>query len=204
MPKVPTQQRSRERFENLLDCAEQILHTGQQADKLSIYEVADAADLPAQAVYRLFPSAEAIIHGLVQRYHGKLTELIAEVDLSQCSAWQGALETSFIAVCDFYRQYPHAGYLLLGAGVTWEISVADREIITLLAEGSVQKMEQLGLIDASDNLVCHLEITLDIADAVWRQSYHKHDEITPFFQQESIRAATSYLELYLPRHRAGC
>jgi len=199
LPRVPTQQRSRERFEFILDCAEQLLAKGER-EELSVYDVAEKAGLPAQSVYRLFPSAMAISHALVQRYLGMITESAAVADFSGCDSWQLAMEMSLKLSCDFYRQHPQAMELILGSGASRETSAADRASITQLAKNGVQLLNQAGLTNTSKEMIRHMEIVIDIADAIWSQSYHHHKDITPFYERESIRAAVSYLGLYLPNH----
>lgn len=200
LPKVPTQQRSRERFEFILDCAEQLLAKGER-EELSIYEVAEQADLPAQSVYRLFPSVMAINYALVQRYLGMIAKFAASADLSVCNNWQEAIEKSLNLSCEFYRQHPQAMELLLGSGASRETRGADRASITQLAEIAIQQLNKMDLIGISEELIRQMEIVIDIADAIWSQSYHHHKDITPFYERESIRAAVSYLGLYLPNHR---
>jgi len=196
-PKVPTQQRALERFEYILDFADKEWLEGRQ-NELSIYELAKMADLPAQSVYRMFPSLRAVNFALAQRYLNKVAKMQEEADNTTFTSWQQGLEQGFIASCRFYQQYPHAMALVYGYGVSSEIRAADRENTTLLATNAVQQINELNLTE--DLKVYQFEIVIDIVDAIWSHSYNTHHDITPLYLTESIRAATSYLELYLPRY----
>ncbi|NIB42556.1 TetR/AcrR family transcriptional regulator [Pseudomaricurvus alkylphenolicus] len=200
IPKVPTQQRSRERFEHILDCAETILEQG-EIEEIAIYEVADKAELQAQSVYRLFPSAAAIVYALAQRYLDRMTEKLMAADYSQNSTWQGNLEYGLTLTREFYQDYPLAMELILGSSVSKDVRIADRANVTRLAENAIQNLQERSGGMAIP--IEQLEISIDIVDAIWSQSYFSQGGITDFYFRESIRAATTYLELYLPRHIAG-
>jgi len=196
-PKVPTQQRALERFEYILDFADKEWLERRQ-DDLSIYELAKMADLPAQSVYRMFPSLRAVHFALAQRYLNKVAEMHEAADNTSFTNWQQALEQGFIASSEFYQQNPHAMELVFGSGVSREIRAADRENTTQLAQNAVQKFKDSNLV--GDLKVFQFEIVINIVDAIWSQSYQIHNDITPQYLTESIRAAISYLELYLPRY----
>ncbi len=197
IPKVPTQQRSRERFEHILDCAEVILEEG-DSEELSIYEVAEKAGLQAQSVYRLFPSAIAINYALAQRYLDMMADSLMSTNSGPSSTWQEGLKHSLQLCREFYTTYPLALELILGSSVSKDVRGADRANITRLANNAMESLKGKNSIPALP--IQQLEISIDIVDAIWSQSYYSHGEITDFYFKESIRAAISYLELYLPRH----
>jgi len=195
-PKTPTQRRSRARFELILDHTERLLRD-RAPEELSIYDVAASAGMAAQSVYRLFPSASAILFALAARYQARIIEAGEQADFSGCACWQDYIEQSFGLVRDYYNAQPQALDLLLGAGSTREIRSADRQNIQLAA---LRQLESLAPKGAPALPVGTLEIAIDIADAIWSRSYDLHETITPAYQQEVVRAVTAYLELYLPRY----
>lgn len=198
LPKMPTQQRSRERFEHILDCAEVILEEG-DVEELSIYDVAEKAELQAQSVYRLFPSAVAINYALAQRYLDKMADDITATKSSQIfTSWQDNLERDLQLTREFYQTHPLALELILGSSVSKDVRAADRANIARLANNAVENLQ--GSNKLPNLPIQNLEIAIDIVDAIWSQSYYSHGEITDFYFRESYRAATSYMELYLPRH----
>lgn len=201
LPKVPSQKRSLERYEHILNCAETLLG-GCRAEDMSIYDVADAAGLQAQSVYRLFPSVAALNYGLAKRCLDELNEDIAQADYDDCRTWQDAVARSMNAVLKFYKGKPQAMELILGANISREIRNADRENIQYLAGNALSWFEKND-IATFDRSIIQLEIMIDIVDAIWSRSYYLHQEITDEYFQESLRATIAYLGLYMPKYMSS-
>ncbi|SVA10316.1 uncharacterized protein METZ01_LOCUS63170 [marine metagenome] len=67
IPNKPKQKRSLERYEKILDTVEKILlRDGVHA--VSIQEVSKVANMKRPTLYKLFPSNEALFHGLSERH----------------------------------------------------------------------------------------------------------------------------------------
>ncbi len=199
IPTPPTQERSKERFEIILDCAETLLKKTKPED-LSLYDVAREAGLTAASVYRFFPSVTAIIYGLAQRYLRHLYKLTTEIDATTAKTWQQGLKSTLDRCKNYYNQHPHAMDLIFGAGAPREIRSLDRSIIQ---EQAKEIALLLSLSQGKKDLtvfVPHAEITLGIVDSVWSQSYHYHGKITDNYQSECYRAAIGYLEQYIPKN----
>ena len=65
---VPTQQRSRERFEKILECAAELMaEKGSEAFRMS--DVVDRSGVPFGSLYQYFPDKTAIIGTLAERYN---------------------------------------------------------------------------------------------------------------------------------------
>jgi AcrR family transcriptional regulator len=65
---VPTQQRSRERFETILECATALLaEKGSEAFRMS--DVVERSGVPFGSLYQYFPDKTAIIGTLAERYN---------------------------------------------------------------------------------------------------------------------------------------
>jgi AcrR family transcriptional regulator len=65
---VPTQQRSRERFERILDCAAALMaEKGSEAFRMS--DVVERTGVPFGSLYQYFPDKTAIIGTLAERYN---------------------------------------------------------------------------------------------------------------------------------------
>lgn len=200
LPIMPTRQSGMERFELLLDCAEQSLEQG-GPEEINIYDIADRANLAVQSVYRIFPSAAAVNYALAQRFLLGMTEAYTEIDLSDCQTWQQAVTKSCQFWVKFYNDHPYAMELLLGSGVSREVRESDRKIITLIAEHVLTRLKTLGFIDTNLELQKNLEIAIEMLDAVWGRSYYVEGKITEFYLKESMVAAIAYLELYIPRYQ---
>jgi AcrR family transcriptional regulator len=65
---VPTQQRSRERFEKILECAAELMaEKGSEAFRMS--DVVERSGVPFGSLYQYFPDKTAIIGTLAERYN---------------------------------------------------------------------------------------------------------------------------------------
>lgn len=85
---VPRQLRSRQRQQDLLDAAEEIIaEVG--LDGLSMREVGRRADLPIASIYHYYPSASALVRALAERQLEMLAALV-----------QGAFPPSFAGSAD--------------------------------------------------------------------------------------------------------
>ena len=65
---VPTQQRSRDRFEKILECAAELMaEKGSEAFRMS--DVVERSGVPFGSLYQYFPDKTAIIGTLAERYN---------------------------------------------------------------------------------------------------------------------------------------
>src|ERR1700680_4237135 len=65
---VPTQRRSRERFERILECAAEIMaEKGSEAFRMS--DIVERTGVPFGSLYQYFPDKTAIIGTLAERYN---------------------------------------------------------------------------------------------------------------------------------------
>jgi len=74
IPNKPKQKRSLERYEKILDTVEKIL-ISHGVHAISIQEVSKVANMKRPSLYKLFPSNEALFHGLSERHMQKFNSL---------------------------------------------------------------------------------------------------------------------------------
>lgn len=68
--RTPTQQRSRDRVEKILDCAMALI-TQRGSDAMRMIDVAQTADISIGSLYQYFPDKSAIIRTLAERYNAQ-------------------------------------------------------------------------------------------------------------------------------------
>lgn len=73
---VPTQARSRERLQRVLDAADRVL-AAEGAPAFTTNRIADVAGVPVGSVYRYFPDKATIAEALAVRYWAELADLVA-------------------------------------------------------------------------------------------------------------------------------
>src|SRR5271170_7255277 len=87
-PRRPSQQRSRLRFEMLLDAADALLSDKETTD-VGLYDIAGAANVPPASVYHLFPTKEAAFVALAERYLSGLTVRVNQpAPIGELRRWQ--------------------------------------------------------------------------------------------------------------------
>jgi AcrR family transcriptional regulator len=75
---APTQARSRERLQRVLDAADEVL-AGEGAAAFTTTRVAQVAGVPVGSIYRFFPGKDAIAEALAVRYWSDFEDLVAAV-----------------------------------------------------------------------------------------------------------------------------
>ena len=78
---VPTQKRSRERFERILECAVEIMRE-KGSDALRMSDIVERSAVPFGSLYQYFPDKTAIIGTLAERYDA-IGRVCVETELAQ-------------------------------------------------------------------------------------------------------------------------
>ncbi|MEO6215031.1 MAG: TetR/AcrR family transcriptional regulator [Sphingomonas sp.] len=125
---VPTQQRSRERFERILQCAAEVMaEKGSEAFRMS--DVVERSGVAFGSLYQYFPDKTAIIGTLAERYNA-----IGRACVARDLAVVGGVEGVYPALCritDSYYQMFVDEPLMLDI---WTATQADRALQALDAE----------------------------------------------------------------------
>lgn len=102
----PKQQRSRERYERLLDAAEALL-VREGYDGFTTSAVSTEAGLPPSALYRWFTDKDDLASALVRRHNRRLSEAVTSAvgRLIDPSLATVAAE-AFVMTADYYRRNP--------------------------------------------------------------------------------------------------
>jgi AcrR family transcriptional regulator len=119
---VPTQKRSRERFERILACAAGILaEKGSDAFRMS--DVVERSGVPFGSLYQYFPDKTAIIGTLAQRYDA-IGRVCVETELAEVRK-AGDLHPALCRIVDgYYRMYVDEPVIRH----IWQATQADRAL----------------------------------------------------------------------------
>jgi len=98
-PLVPTQERSRERFDRILTAASEIL-TEKGSDAFRMSDIVERTALAFGSLYQYFPDKSAIIGRLAERYHAASRRCIEEA-LAEVRDLEG-LRKAFAGLVDQY------------------------------------------------------------------------------------------------------
>jgi AcrR family transcriptional regulator len=101
--RLPSQQRSRERVERMLQAASDLI-AAHGSDALKMREVAERAGVPIGSLYQFFPDKSAVIRALAERYTRESRACIAEA-LSEVRTGQDLSRAFGELVDTYYRLF---------------------------------------------------------------------------------------------------
>jgi len=195
----PTQERSRRRFEAILDAADRLLERIDPAD-FSIYALAPEAGISAPSIYHFFRSPALVLMALADRY---LDRFMALMDLPLppgLTTWQELEGHLFERSRQFFEAHAPARKLLLGAAYSSEIRKRDLNHDVLLAERGLALFQQVFILPASPGLLEKFVEMIVINEAIWALSYHRHGRITDEMAERARLARVAYAKTFIAKH----
>lgn len=168
---------------------------------LSIYSVAERAQIPPSSVYHFFASVPALLEALTGDIHHAFRQtLLAPIDSSALHTWHDLariLEQRMLAV---YHHDAAARQLILAQHGLNEVSQADRQHDVELDRLMHQLFDQHFHLPALPEDVDVFALALALSDRVYARSIQQHEVITPRMAEEGMRVFEAYLGIYLPAY----
>lgn len=194
----PAQERTRLRFEALLDAADRLLLAA-DTSKLGLYDVAAGAGVPPASAYHLFPTKEAVLVALGARYLEGLSRYITRpFEPGTVQSWQEFVVVEMIRAIDFYNDHPVMSKLFLGEYVIAEIRILDTRNVEAASASQYDRMNRVFHMPFVRHPELKFNALIGIYDGIWMTSYAKHGRITEDFARETERAALAYCATFLP------
>jgi len=190
--------RSQARIESILAAARALLASDGVAS-LSIYGVAERAQIPPSSVYHFFASVPALLEALTADIHAAFRGcLLAPINHQALSTWRDLSRVVEQRMLVIYAQDSAARQLILAQHGLSEVMQADRqhdlELGALMQQLFDQHFELPRLTDEVDVFA----LAMELGDRVYARSVQLHGEITPRMAEEGMRVFEAYLGLYLP------
>ncbi len=194
----PAQQRSRIRFEALLDAADSLLAKNETTD-VGLYDIAAAAGVPPASVYHLFPTKEAAFVALAERYLvGLHDHIIRPFDPAKAPRWRDLIVMEMYRAVEYYNQNPVMSKLFLGENVLPDVRMLDVRNVAAVSSSSYDRMNSYFEMPYLHNPDIKFAVLIGIYDGIWMTSYARHGHITEDFARETEMAAIAYCETFLP------
>ncbi|HSW13629.1 MAG TPA: TetR/AcrR family transcriptional regulator [Solimonas sp.] len=191
----PTQQRAKDRFDRILQEAEQLL-IEQGLNGFSIPALAERLGYTRGSVYAYFPTPYAVLNELVSRYILELESVFySRAEELRNLGWREGIAAVVRHAVEFHNSRPAARLLILGGAVT--------DSSYRVQEQSNKRLGDLGrmvwyrggeLPDPPPDLTT---LSADIGTACFRRSFFEHGEITPEYRDAAIVAMTGFLAPYI-------
>ena len=193
--KRPTQKRARERFERVLDAAEELL-VEDGLSGFSIPVLAERLGYTRGSVYAYFPTAHALLNELAERYLSRLLTVFASSPELAALPWRKGVEAGVRAASDYYDSHPVGRIIMLGGAVSDSSFRAQELTIKGIAQLGRAAWRARGIaLPAQDPDVAVLAIDLGIA--CLRRAVFEHGEIVESYRRAAAQVMITFLEPYV-------
>ena len=190
--------RSQARIDAILDAARALL-AAEGVAGLSIYSVAERAQIPPSSVYHFFASVPALLEALTADVHAAFRAAIqAPIEHDALTHWR---DLSYIVeqrMLSVYDQDAAARQLILAQHGLTEVTQADRQHDLELGDLMLNVFSRHFDVPTLPSDVDVFALALELSDRVYARSVHQHGLITPRMAQEGMRVFDAYVGLYLP------
>ncbi len=193
----PTQRRSTQRLDALLDAAAEIVdETG--FERLTTQMVAERAGASIGTVYRYFPDRVAVVSSLRERAIRRFRERVAEdMHGMQLETWWDVLDVSLDAFAALYREEP--GFSVVHAGPR---DLAEGDVEPEFAHRMAKLIEDEFEPDGDGTeLRFRLGIAIELADALISRAFERESDGDERYLEEAKRLVHDYLAEHLGRVR---
>jgi AcrR family transcriptional regulator len=190
--RTPSQARSRERVERILEAAARIL-VDRGVHELSTRSVAAAAAMPVASLYQYFADRDAILLALAERDMAEMDEQV-RADLGELTVLtvDAVVETTMRAFIKVYQRRSHFVQIWLRGRTNPAVHEFGRQHNRRIAQELRDFAIGAGLARA-DLPVVAAELAVEIGDRVFQLAYETHDEGDNFLIEEGIAMVSAYL-----------
>ncbi|MCC4260022.1 TetR/AcrR family transcriptional regulator [Halopseudomonas aestusnigri] len=188
---------SQERIDRILEATTALLDQG-GLSALSIYAIAEQADIPPSSVYHFFPQVSDVLAALAERLFLELDGILQTPPVSHASSWMALVADIEQRFQDYYRGNPAARELLLGGHDLAAIRQADQQHDQLLGRRFQQCLAEVFVLPPLPNDVDIFALAMQAADKLLAVGYQQSGELSDPICREATRLMTAYLGVYLP------
>ena len=195
----PTQRRSTQRLDALLDAAAEIVdETG--FERLTTQMVAERAGASIGTVYRYFPDRVAVLHALRERSIRRFRERVADdMERTELTTWWDVVDVSLDAFAALYRDEP--GFSVVHAG---RRETADGDVEPEFAHRLARLIEaEFGGVADAEELRFRLGVAIELGDALISRAFERKPVGDDRYLAEAKRLVHDYLAEHLGEARAA-
>jgi AcrR family transcriptional regulator len=190
--------RSQARIDSILDAARTLL-AAEGVASLSIYSVAERAQIPPSSVYHFFASVPALLEALTADVHAAFRACLqAPIDHSALRDWRDLSRLVEQRMLEIYDEDAAARQLILAQHGLTEVTQADRQHDLELGDLMHTLFDQHFALPKLPDDVDVFALAMELGDRVYARSVQQHGQITPRMAEEGMRVFDAYLGLYLP------
>ncbi|MGY4491299.1 TetR/AcrR family transcriptional regulator [Pseudomonas sp. TE3610] len=190
--------RSQARIDSILEAARALL-ASEGVGSLSIYSVAERAEIPPSSVYHFFASVPALLEALTADVHAAFRACLqAPVDHASLRSWHDLSRILEERMLVIYSEDAAARQLILAQHGLAEVTQADRQHDLELGVLMHQVFDRHFQLPALPDDVDVFALAMELGDRVYARSVQLHGLISPRLAEEGMRVFDAYVGLYLP------
>lgn len=196
--RLPTQARSRERVERILDAAAQLVVT-EGVDGLTTRSIAESAGLPVASLYQYFADKEAVLLALCERDMAEMDDQVAQ-DLAAAGelTMAGLVETSMRAFVKVYHRRPAFMQIWMRGRTNAAVYDYGRHHNKRITENLLAYAAGLGLVDqgrySDAELTAIGELAVELGDRAFQLAFERDPRGDEFLIDEAIDLVAGYLQ----------
>lgn len=195
--RLPTQARSRERVERILDAAAQLV-VADGVEGLSTRSIADTAGLPVASLYQYFADKEAVLLALCERDMAEMDDQVAE-DLAGLPELTMAslVETSMRAFVKVYHRRPAFMQIWMRGRTNTAVYDYGRHHNKRITENLLAFAVDAGLVDRRGYSEAEVqaigELAVELGDRAFQLAFERDPHGDEFLIDQAIELVTGYL-----------
>lgn len=194
--RVPTQRRSLERVERLLDAASQIV-VEQGVEALTTRSIAEAAEVPVASLYQYFSDKDGILLALVERDMAEMDDQV-RADLAELTdlSLPSIVATTMRAYVRVYHRRPAFVEIWLRGRTNPAIRDEGRAHNKRTAAEMFDFARAAGLV-GDDVPLAVAELAVEVGDRCFQLAFEHDLTGDPFLVDEGVALVTGYLQRHL-------
>lgn len=191
---------SQARIDSILAAARTLL-ADEGVASLSVYSVAERAQIPPSSVYHFFASVPALLEALTGDVHRAFRACLqAPIDSHALDTWHDLSRLVEQRMLTIYNQDAAARQLILAQHGLSEVIQADRQHDIELGDLLRTVFAEHFQLPVLPEDVQIFALAMELGDRVYARSVQLHGVITPRMAEEGMRVVDAYLGLYLPMY----
>lgn len=199
--RVPSQERSRQRYQAIIAATEHLLKTSNIED-ISLHDIAKQAKMAPPSVHYLFNTMAAIHVELNRIYNEQMTQKVMErqrqlVDTKNPS-WQEWVKSLMAETRQQLNDNRPMSEIMLGPVLHRQSRVENLTSNATVTKASLATMRDVFVVPEIPGLERHFLFAVEIGEALWTGSYAVRGKIDDEALTESVRAIVAYLRCFLP------
>ncbi|TWG95373.1 TetR family transcriptional regulator [Nocardioides sp. J9] len=195
--RLPTQARSRERVERILDAAAELV-VADGVEGLTTRSIAERAGLPVASLYQYFSDKEAVLLALCERDMAEMDDQVA-TDLAALPEVTVAslVETSMRAFVKVYERRPAFMQIWMRGRTNTAVYDYGRHHNKRIAENLLAFATDAGLVDPAgftpEQLAAIAELAVEVGDRAFQLAFERDPRGDAFLIDQAIELAIAYL-----------